>query len=89
MEEAFRSGLFDKPPTKVVKEAHAAKKEDVDLIVRVVCLCAVLSLSFYHLLQVRELEIPRAQAERALLDAEGNVLNALLTLITPKERRAN
>ncbi|KAF8517513.1 hypothetical protein BU17DRAFT_49671 [Hysterangium stoloniferum] len=32
MDEAFRSGLFDKPPSKAPKEVHAAKKEDVELI---------------------------------------------------------
>jgi hypothetical protein len=34
MDDAFRSGLFDKPPPRAAKEVHAVKKEDVDLIVR-------------------------------------------------------
>jgi len=33
MEEVFRSGLFDKQPTKATKEIASAKREDVDLIV--------------------------------------------------------
>lgn len=33
MEEAFRSGLMDKPSPKAGKEAHAFKREDVDLLV--------------------------------------------------------
>jgi hypothetical protein len=32
MEEAFRSGLLDKPP-KPAKESFAVKKDDVELIV--------------------------------------------------------
>lgn len=38
MEEAFRSGLFDKQPqpTKPTKEIALAKREDVDLIVFIV-----------------------------------------------------
>lgn len=36
MDEAIRSGLFDKPPPKAAKEVYAVKKEDVDLIVRLV-----------------------------------------------------
>lgn len=36
MDDAFRSGLFDKPPPKAAKEVHAVKKEDVELIVRLV-----------------------------------------------------
>ncbi|KAH8117084.1 hypothetical protein DFH11DRAFT_1579155 [Phellopilus nigrolimitatus] len=65
LEEAFRSGLFDKPPSKTAKETFNAKKEDVDLI-------------------VRELEIPRGQADRALADVGGDLSAALLVLITPK-----
>ncbi|KAI5118872.1 hypothetical protein M0805_005314 [Coniferiporia weirii] len=61
MEEAFRNGLFDKPPSKAPKESSNAKKEDVELI-------------------VRELEIPRSQAEKALADAKGVLLDALLAL---------
>lgn len=35
MEDAIRSsGLFDKPPPKAPKEVHNVKKEDVELIVR-------------------------------------------------------
>lgn len=33
MEDAFRSGLFDKPPAKAAKESHNCKKEDVEFIV--------------------------------------------------------
>jgi len=33
---------------------------------------------------VKEMEITRAQAERALADAKGNLSEALLALITPK-----
>jgi hypothetical protein len=33
MEEVFRSGLFDRQPTKPTKEITLAKREDVDLIV--------------------------------------------------------
>ncbi|KAF8582308.1 hypothetical protein K439DRAFT_1413452 [Ramaria rubella] len=33
MDDAIRSGLFDKPPPKSAKETHAVKKDDVDLIV--------------------------------------------------------
>jgi len=65
MEEAFRSGLFDRPSMKPSKESHNVKREDVDLI-------------------VRELEIPRPAAERALSEAQGNLTEALLALITPK-----
>jgi len=64
LEEAFRSGIFDKPPPKVSKETYNAKKEDVDLI-------------------VSELEIPRIDAERALHENQGDVVKALLLLMTP------
>jgi len=64
MEEVFRSGLFDKPPTKSVKETTSAKREDIDLI-------------------VHQLEILRAQAEKALIEKGGNLEQALRALITP------
>ena len=35
MEEAFRSGILDKPAPKPSKETFSGKKEDVDLIVRI------------------------------------------------------
>lgn len=85
MEEAFRNGgLFDKPvaPTKAPKESHIAKKEDVDLIVCPALVCCPGAHDCYS--QVRELEIPRAHAERALSEANGNLTEALLSLITPK-----
>lgn len=33
MEDAFKSGLFDKPPPKAPKEVFTVRKDDVDLIV--------------------------------------------------------
>lgn len=33
MEDVFRSGFFDKQPTKSTKETGLAKRDDVDLIV--------------------------------------------------------
>jgi hypothetical protein len=41
MDEAFRSGLFDKQATKSTKEIVLAKREDVDLIVATTLLFAV------------------------------------------------
>jgi NACalpha-BTF3-like transcription factor len=65
MDEAFRSGIFDKQqPTKSTKETAVAKREDVDLI-------------------VHELEIPRAQAEKALIENGGDLAQTLRALITP------
>jgi len=63
MEEVFRSGLFDRQPTKPTKEITLAKREDVDLI-------------------VHEFEIPRAQAEKALIEKGGDLEQALRALIT-------
>jgi len=63
MEEIFRSGALDKPPSKP-KEVSHAKREDLDLI-------------------VHELEITRAEAEKALAKANGDVAKALTLLIKP------
>jgi hypothetical protein len=82
MEEVFRSGLFDKQPTKPTKEIALAKREDVDFIVATI-------LSFHNATyphaptQVHELEIPRAQAEKALIEKGGDLEQALRALITP------
>ena len=84
MEEVFRSGLFDKQPTKPTKETALAKREDIDLIVTtiVVFSCGLVGLGIVLWLQVHELEIPRAQAEKALIDKGGDLEKALRALIT-------
>jgi NACalpha-BTF3-like transcription factor len=83
MEEFFRSGPFEKPVK--AKESHAPlKKDDVDLIVRVQRCRINLMEVVDFCAQVRELEIPRAQAEKALIDNEADVTKALLALIQPQ-----
>ncbi|KAH9952167.1 hypothetical protein B0H21DRAFT_716045 [Amylocystis lapponica] len=57
MEEAFRTGLLDRPVAKVTKESSGAKREDVDLL-------------------MHELEIPRAYAEKLLVESSGSVTKA-------------
>ncbi|KII88200.1 hypothetical protein PLICRDRAFT_175828 [Plicaturopsis crispa FD-325 SS-3] len=64
LEEAFRSGLFDRTPVKALKDTPGVKREDVDLI-------------------TRELEIPRAIAEKTLAKHSGDLQAALLDLVTP------
>jgi len=63
MEEIFRSGVFDKPPSKP-KEVLHMKRDDLDLI-------------------VHELEITRAEAEKALANTNGDIAKALALLIEP------
>jgi hypothetical protein len=83
MEEVFRSGLFDKQPTKPMKEIGLAKREDVDLIVTAILTFEYGSTLIILSTQVHELEIPRAQAEKALTENGGDLEKALRALITP------
>lgn len=80
-DDGLRIVLADKP-AKPAKTHSNVKKEDVDLIVRYHG-----SLSFLRplisLSKVSELEIPRAQAERALADNGGDLAKTLRALITP------
>lgn len=82
MEEAFRpGGLLDKAPVKVPKDPATAviKREDIDLIVGhfpFLVLVEVLSEWIVDL-QVHEFEITRTQAEKVLLESEGDVVKAL------------
>ncbi|OBZ65675.1 hypothetical protein A0H81_14286 [Grifola frondosa] len=62
MEEAFRSGLMDKPSVRPTKETSHAKREDVELL-------------------VQEFEISRTQAEKVLIENNGDVSKALEQLI--------
>lgn len=54
MEEAFRSGLFDKAPAKAAKESHNCKKEDVEFIVR---RCNSPCCIFIHITQSRSMSL--------------------------------
>lgn len=80
-DDGLRIVLADKP-AKPAKTHSNVKKEDVDLIVRYhsshSSLRPLMSLS-----KVSELEIPRAQAEKALADNSGDLAKTLRALITP------
>jgi NACalpha-BTF3-like transcription factor len=79
LEEAFKSGgILDKHPTRQPKDSTAVKRDDVDLIVR---RCNSPKACIYPW-QVHELEIPRAQAEKALVEHKGDLARTLRTLVS-------
>jgi NACalpha-BTF3-like transcription factor len=79
-EEGLRIVLAEKPP-KPAKTQSGLKKDDIDLIVRRIERVGCASNPHYQ--QVSELEIPRAQAEKALLENGGDITKTLQVLITP------
>lgn len=82
LEEAYRNGLLEKPvkPPKVT--GVPAKKDDVELIVSSFDVVPHLTLHTARS-QVQELEIPKARAEKALVEHHGDVAKALEALILP------
>lgn len=79
-DEGLRIILADKP-AKPAKTHASVKKEDIELIVRYF---EQISWPSNNLSQkVSELEIPRAQAEKALLENNGDITKTLQALITP------
>lgn len=86
MEEAYRTGgilaLPDTPKPKKVAADPAVKKEDVDLVVRLLDFASQTVLLTRHL-QVSEFEIPRAQAEKLLSENGGDLKKTLTKLIYP------
>ena len=80
LEEAFRTLRLDRPYPKPAKAAPTSHKaEDIDLIVSVNR--ANFTGSRSSELQVQEFEVTRAQAEKILTQANGNIGDALQRLL--------
>ena len=82
MEEIFRNGFLDKPVTKH-KESSGVKREDVDLLVSIQDPIQSAYLTTPGKLQVHELEITRPQAEKLLMEKNGDLKHVLQSWIEP------
>lgn len=81
-DEGLRVIIAEKP-TKPAKTQSGLKKEDIDLIVRFFKRVDWFSSLITTSSKVSELEMPRAQAEKALLENDGDITKTLQALITP------
>lgn len=81
LEEVFRTLRLDKPYPKPARAPSSPyKAEDIDLLVSSAISDSLLSSTCP--LQVQEFEITRAQAEKALAEVDGNVVEALRRMVT-------
>jgi NACalpha-BTF3-like transcription factor len=85
--DAAYISLVEKQPLKQPpsKEAASLKKDDIDLVVRVINTIGLkppVTFIAYPCKQAHEFELTRAEAEKALLENDKDVIKTLKALVT-------